>query len=238
MKRKLRLTLRARITLMIFGLLSSTLLLTLMAFNLAVNRYVGGSVEDQLEITAAMVRNYTPPAIIYEPDSRLLMPSLTHQPRNPVGARAQLFAVNGDYQVVAPVLADEDNAARIQAITSWMQKESLPLGTEKNTYIETAAGNFYITTVALSASSFRRDYLVLYADVTDIMNFSRHVNFLLMAVIASAPCWAPFWLFSGPAPSRALSGSWAISPAASGRRISKPGIITLKMKSFPDCSRL
>jgi signal transduction histidine kinase len=180
MKRSLRL----RIMLMILCLLAFTLLLTLLVFNWAMRRYVADSVKDQLEITSAMVRNYQPPVILYEPDISWLIPSLTHQPRNPIGARAQLFAINGRYQVVAPLLADEDSAARINAVAARMQQDQLDLGRGDKHYMETPAGAFYVTSVVLEAVAFRQEYLVLYADVTGIMNFSKYVNMLLMTVIA------------------------------------------------------
>lgn len=167
---------RTRLTFALMGLTCAILIAVMLAFNIAVQSYIRSRVSTQLgELTQSI-----------SDDRRENEPwqkgekHFDDRPDRVTGAEysAAVLAADGSIKFV---MHGSETVA--QALAGFVSENGLPVGTQSKV-VSLDSGTYTISVLQDPLDADSR--LLVYADVTSITVFSRHVNLILLIVIAAA----------------------------------------------------
>jgi two-component system sensor histidine kinase CssS len=165
-------SLRSRVFGMMFFLLAVVFILIFLSFNFFMNNYINFNVTSQLEVFTNHHREY----------NDAVWPDLSKQPDNKVGVRAEAFVIDRAYTILH--IYDEAQAQSAEIIVRYLEEQSVELEGISNFHIRTEDKVYYLSTVP--DEKHENAYLVFYADVTTISEFSETINTILVIVVVIA----------------------------------------------------
>lgn len=163
---------------MILFLLAFVFVIIFLSFNLSVNQFIKTDAVTQLN---TFVKQYN--AEKNQSDSSQ-PPDLSKQPKNRTGTKAELFTVNGNYQVKNVYGDDSSTVQNADRITSDLKENHKNLENISNDLLKISSSRYYITVVKDEKQT--DSYLVFYVDVTTINQFAGTINMILFLVMIVA----------------------------------------------------
>lgn len=165
-------SLRSRVFGMMCFLLAVVFILIFLSFNFFMNNYINFNVTSQLEVFTNHHKEY----------NDAVWPDLSKQPNNKVGVRAEAFVIDSEYNILHTYDEAESQAAEI--ITGYFKEQNMELSGIYNMHIRTGDKVYYLSTVP--DEKHENAYLVFYADVTTISEFSQTINTILVIIMVIA----------------------------------------------------
>lgn len=167
-----KLSLRSRVFGMMICLLAVIFIVIFLSFNFFMNNYISSNVASQLEVFTNHHREYNDAA----------WPDMSKQPDNKVGVKAEAFVIDSGYNILHTYDEAESQAAEI--ITGYFEEQNMELSGIYNMHIRTGDKAYYLSTVR--DEKHENAYLVFYADVTTISEFSQTINTILVVIMVIA----------------------------------------------------
>ena len=149
-------------------------LVILLAFNLLISSYITRNATNQL----SSVVHFQSSQESAQSTSPSAAPNLNNAPRGFFNTHPVGFHMTSSYQVVereATSTLDEDNNEKIAAA---LKEKSVSLNGLKNYRLSADGDTFYVETSRMTDGS----YMVIYVDMTGIVNFAASVNLFLIIV--------------------------------------------------------
>lgn len=169
-------SIKSRILAGYLGLLGAAFLAVFIVFNISVHQYIESNAQDEIH-TARQMRMLEP---LGAPD---VQSDRGHgdrggRPSNPFSAEARVFLWNGD-RVVSLDRFGEDDTELQQELADAVDLDAALRGVQT---VTTADGSFYVDVIADEDEDLA---IFLYVDVTDMQNFSRSINVVLLIILVA-----------------------------------------------------
>lgn len=189
---KRRISIRTRITLLMFGYIAAVFFVVLVVFNLLVHEYIKSIVNEQLkdflqaaEYGRALQGQTEPAGQLITPDQFIIMPSgIRKLPRGPVG-KTEAIIISENYELIFPTL---DNVMffdieEILNLVTQLEASQVDLSSKQISQIRVSGREFYLVAVPVEGAFFSgTGYLIPYIDMTTITTFAGRINTVLLVV--------------------------------------------------------
>ncbi|MBM4235450.1 MAG: HAMP domain-containing histidine kinase [Firmicutes bacterium] len=191
-----RISIRTRITLLMFGYIAAVFFVVLVVFNLLVHEYIKSIVNEQLkdflqaaEYGRALQGETPPPGEQLQPDQFIIMPSgIRKLPRGPVG-KTEAIIISENYELIFPAV---DNVMffdieEIVNLVSELEASQVNLTNKQITQIKVSGREFYLVAIPVQGAFFSgTGYMIPYIDMTTITAFAGRINTVLFVVTGLA----------------------------------------------------
>jgi len=193
---KRRISIRTRITLLMFGYIAAVFFVVLVVFNLLVQEYTKSIVNEQLkdfmqaaEYGRALQGETKPLGEQLQPDQFIIMPSgIRKLPRGPVG-KTEAIIITGNYELIFP---SRDNVMffdieEIINLVTQLEASQVDLTSKQITQIKVSGREFYLVAIPVEGAFFSgTGYMIPYIDMTTITAFAGRINTVLLVVTGLA----------------------------------------------------
>ena len=163
-------SIKTRILLSILALIGIAFGAILLVFNVSVTRYIDINAKNQLAVAREMLGEPPPPD--NRDDGR---PKMHGQPKNPVGAEAELFFWDGN----AVVQGENSDTLETETAIASALDFSAPQGKTQTVH---ANGGTYLATMQENAL-MPGEYAIVYVDITGIQAFAGNINMMLIIIL-------------------------------------------------------
>jgi len=190
-----RISIRTRITLIMFAYIAVVFLVVLFAFNILVQEYTKSIVNEQLKdfLQAAEYDQEEvtgpPPGGMPQPDQFLIMPSgIRKLPRGPVG-KTEAIIVTDQYELIFPNIENVMffDIEEIVNLTDQLEATQVDLNSKQIMQVRASGREYYLVSIPVQATFFSGiAYMVPYIDMTTITNFASRINTVLLVVMGLA----------------------------------------------------
>ncbi len=195
-EKKSRISIRTRITLLLFGYIAVVFIMVLVIFNVLVNEYIKSIVNEQLkdflqaaEYGRAVQGQTEPSGQLLTPGQFIIMPSgIRKLPRGPVG-KTEAIIITGNYELIFPTL---DNVMffdieEIVNLVNQLEASQVDLTSKQIARIKVSGREFYLVAVPVEGAFFSgTGYMIPYIDMTTITAFAGRINTVLLVVCGLA----------------------------------------------------
>lgn len=163
---------------MIFGLLGSLFITIFIIFNLFIGNYIKTDALSQLN-------TYSDAYHLHEEENAPnygTLPEIPEQPRNRTGTKAEVFAINGQYQVQE--IGDSVDTQTASEIAAYLEENQMDLSNTTNFHLKTADQEYYITIAQDPIQAHL--YTVFFVDTSSVRKFAETINFTLIIIMLIA----------------------------------------------------
>lgn len=194
-----RISIRTRITLLMFAYIAAVFLVVLVAFNLLVHEYIKNTVNEQLHdyLQAARIEQQqfieSAPEDSLAQDRILISPAVIRQPSRGLVGKTEAIIISEDYELIFPDLGNLMffDLDEIAGLTTQLQQEQVNLTSNSISQIKVAGREFYLVSIPVQNVFYGETaYLVSYIDMTTITNFTSRINTVLLVVMGLAVIFA------------------------------------------------
>ena len=193
---KRRISIRTRITLLMFGYIAAVFFVVLVVFNLLVQEYIKSIVNEQLkgflqaaEYGSELQGETQPAGEQLQPDQFIIMPSgIRKLPRGPVG-KTEAIIISENYELIFPTL---DNVMffdieEIVSLVTQLEASQVDLTSKQINQIKVSGREFYLVAIPVEGAFFSgTGYMIPYIDMTTITAFAGRINTVLLVVTGLA----------------------------------------------------
>lgn len=193
---KRRISIRTRITLLMFGYIAAVFFVVLVVFNLLVQEYVKSIVNEQLkdflqaaEYGSELQGETQPAGEQLHFDQFIIMPSgIRKLPRGPVG-KTEAIIISENYELIFPTL---DNVMffdieEIVSLVTQLEASQVDLTSKQINQIKVSGREFYLVAIPVEGAFFSgTGYMIPYIDMTTITAFAGRINTVLLVVTGLA----------------------------------------------------
>lgn len=170
-----RRSLQTRILAVFLGVILIIFIAITAIFNALVDRYVSSTAAGQLSSAVASLGG--------SGQGGTGIPDLSGATPSRLNTRAAAFALNGNYVATTLPNASQAEKQTAQQLAALLKARNLGLSGVANLRLTSISGTYYVSCVAAAASG---QYLVVYVDVTGVVNFAASVNLLLIILMIVA----------------------------------------------------
>ena len=194
-----RISIRTRITLLMFAYIAAVFLVVLVAFNLIVHEYIRSTVNEQLDdyLQAArieqeqFIESATEDSLAQ--DRILISPAVIRQPSRGLVGKTEAIIISQDYELIFPDLGNLMffDLDEIAGLTTQLRVEQVDLASSSISQIKVSGREFYLVSIPVQNVFYGETaYLVSYIDMTTIATFTSRINTVLLVVMGLAVIFA------------------------------------------------
>jgi two-component system, OmpR family, sensor histidine kinase CssS len=194
-----RISIRTRITLLMFAYIASVFLVVLVVFNFIVHEYIKSTVNEQLYdyLQAARIEQEqfieSAPEDSLAQDRILISPAVISQPSRGLVGKTEAIIISEDYQLIFPDLGNLMffDLDEIAGLTNQLQIEQVDLTSNNISQIKVSGREFYLVSIPVKNVFYGETaFLVSYIDMTTITTFTSRINTVLLLVMGLAVIFA------------------------------------------------
>lgn len=194
-----KISIRTRITLLMFAYIAAVFLVVLVAFNLLVQEYIKNTVNEQLHeyLQAARIEQEqfieSAPEESLTQDRILISPAVMRQPSRGLVGKTEAIIISENYKIIFPDLENLMffDLDEISGLTTQLQVQQVDLASTNISQIKVSGREFYLVSIPVQNVFYGETaYLVSYIDMTTISNFTSRINTLLLVVMGLAVIFA------------------------------------------------
>jgi two-component system, OmpR family, sensor histidine kinase CssS len=194
-----RISIRTRITLLMFAYIAAVFLVVLIAFNLIVHEYIKSTVNEQLHdyLQAARIEQEqfieSAPEDTLTQDRILISPAVISQPSRGLVGKTEAIIISEDYELIFPDLGNLMffDLDEIAGLINQLQLEQVDLTSNNISQLRVSGREFYLVSIPVQNLFYGETaYLVSYIDMTTITNFTSRINAVLLVVMGLAVIFA------------------------------------------------
>jgi two-component system, OmpR family, sensor histidine kinase CssS len=194
-----RISIRTRITLLMFAYIAAVFLVVLIAFNLIVHEYIKSTVNEQLHdyLQAARIEQEqfieSAPEDTLAQDRILISPAVIRQPSRGLVGKTEAIIISEDYELIFPDLGNLMffDLDEIAGLTAQLRAEQVDLTSNSISQIKVSGREFYLVSIPVQNVFYGETaYLVSYIDMTTITTFTSRINTVLLVVMGLAVLFA------------------------------------------------